>query len=292
LAPPILLTWSDAIGKTDILVAGFLAWAAFAAIHSRFLLSVAFVAAGALVHETAVIYGGPLLVSICATHWSQRPQDRKVMATAVVALPIIVVAILFLQKSFSVPDRTIIQLIQDRTPLNQSPFDVSLVRDLAAFMTAGGTRTIHDSQCASFMRPSIVVLIGGCVISVALYWTALLVNSWRSLAVIALASLVPFAVMDVVAIDYGRWTSFALLCAWLAAAALQLSGDSSAPTKAAYIRAMVAFAVILVMGTGDYNTSSKLAHTVAARLWPGKSSDIMDYIDSCDPSWRALTHKG
>jgi hypothetical protein len=93
--------------------------------------------------------------------------------------------------------------------------------------------------------------------------------------------------LSIVAIDYGRWLSFAVLTGWLASVATRMKGMEPVDLPArSYVAPLAAFAVVFAMGPGAVFYGSEAVRYAARHIWPPSSENMT--LDQCDPGWRSV----
>jgi hypothetical protein len=280
-SPQLVQAWSHEIGKSDMLICGFVAWAVLNVLDRRFVIASVLIFMGSLCHETAVVYGLPL----CSLVWFSMYQGGKASVRDGVLSVGLLLALLFVtaiaEGILSAPRSTIASII-----VNSGPADK--LRYQAAYMTSGGLKSITTSLCESFSRPPALLYIFSIIITCAMYSIVLLARAWKSTVALAFAALLPMLFMSVVAVDYGRWLCFAVMNAWLAAVTLRLTGWTPSQTpRSSYLWATAVLAALVAMGPATVFSASKVTTHIARRIW-GPVTEPLDYFDQCDPSWRDL----
>ena len=73
LSPQLFWGWSREPARSDMLICGIIAWSLIAGLGGRFFIPMVLLFIGSLIHETAIIYGGPMLVAM----WYVVPTPRR-----------------------------------------------------------------------------------------------------------------------------------------------------------------------------------------------------------------------
>jgi hypothetical protein len=278
-SPQLFWGWGQDLARADMLVAGFVAWGAIAALERRYMLALALAGFGYAAHDTAVIYGSALVAAIWLTDYRVGATRIADGARAVAVLVAVLAAILAGQTLFGdVPGA--IRTMLARYPTNPD----------AAYYTFGGMRTAWQSACGSFSRPGVYLYIGGAFAVLALYVPALLYRRPASLLFFAIAALAPMIFITIVAIDYGRWLIFAVHNAWIGAIVLRLRGVEPVRDEwRAYGVAAAALLVLMAMrSTAPLYPNMALAEW-ADTIW-GQHEPLGP--DQCDPGWRSILPEG
>jgi hypothetical protein len=155
-------------------------------------------------------------------------------------------------------------------------------------MTVSGVRSITSSLCQSLGRSATPLFIPVGFIILLLYSKVLLISSWRSLRLAAVASALPMAVISIVAIDYGRWLMLAVLNAWLVAVALRLKGvEPNRASRRDYAIAATLLAGLLAMKSPSIYFANRAVRAAGVQIW-GEDGVKLRSLDECDPGWRTL----
>jgi hypothetical protein len=283
----LLLFWSTDIGRTDVLVAAFLAGAALAAIDGKIIRAGVCIAAGITINEVAAIYGLPLLFAILLDE--NRYKDVR-LSSAAIGGAIIVAG--FAAGSLIVPllphsdPKTIVQTIRSEIP----SIYLSESSDQAFFFLLAGARGVRLVQCAIqhtvhyFIHPFAAIFM---IMLTTFSLSGLHRLQWTAPAV---ASVPPMLLLWLIASDMSRWTALSILNVWIVSAVRSrvTAGDGSgwAPARAA---SAAAIAVLLYPGTVDvfapYTFPSPLIGKVAESILG--PAEIRNFED-CDPTWRSV----
>jgi hypothetical protein len=282
LSPQLMMAWAVDPGRGDMMNCGFVAWALLAALDRRFLVAAVVLFVGSLVHETVVILGLGLLVPICFLLHRTGSFTLRQGIAALALLGVLLVSAALLQNAYGPKPQDIVRVIVEHAP-------PSMDRDLAAYMTAAGGKSITTSACISFQRPAaILTIVAGFVILLA-YVFVLQFKGRTALLVFAFAALLPMAALSIVAIDYGRWLCMAVMNAWLAAVALRLLGETEATTFKEYALGSAIGLGLLAMGHSREFYANAMIERIAFRVWDPRSEWRWTYMDRCDPAWRVFT---
>lgn len=140
VSPQTFLGWSHDVGRTDLLVGGFIAWSVVAALDRRRWLSVLILLVGLLAHETAFIFGAPLPLALL---WQDvrmgeaAPAQRRQL---ILALGTGAALILSLQWFFSPPPQELAEHLLRVFPVAAEDAARLMWRDNAIYMAVGERR--------------------------------------------------------------------------------------------------------------------------------------------------------
>ena len=272
-SPQLFWGWGQDLARADMLVEGFVAWAAIAALDRRYRVAAALLAAGALSHETALFYGVALVGAIW---WIDQRAGRTTWrqgAAAVGVLAGLLVATALAQRWSGDPHGAV-QAILRRYPGSTD----------AVYFTFGGTRSILVSICGSYLKPGFAFFLGGIFAILLCYVPVLLYRGPRSWLFFAMAALLPMTALSVVAIDYGRWLVFAVANAWIGHVVLRLREvEPTTASRRGYAVAGVLLAILMAMrSTAPMYPNMAIAEWAEHRL--GRESGFA--AERCDPTWR------
>ena len=282
LSPQLFLARALDVGRVDLFTYGFVAWATVAALDRRYMLAAAAVVVGALSHETALFFGAPMLVAIMVVDWRAGAITRGRAGAALAVLVALVGTMMAGQAAFSAPPADTARLITAAGP-------ASFGRDIANYMTTGGMRSIVSSACMSFRRPAIVLDLAACFLTLAAYFIVVFARTRATVALLVVAAVVPLVAISVVAVDYGRWLSLAVMNLWLMAVVLRLRGvEPVVQSRRDYLRAAAVAGVLALLGPNTIFFANKAVEAAAHRLWPPRANEMIIYADACDPTWRSV----
>jgi hypothetical protein len=287
LSPQTFLAWSHDLVRTDLLVAGFLAWAMLFAVRRNWGLSIAAIVTGFLVHETAFLFGAGLLT---AALWldSRDGALRRSRAIALAStLAGTVCGLALLQAAATVDGATLAQRLVEAFPTSH---DGAIDRDVAVYMAAGGLRALKTAMCYNFSLDQGYAL--KCLFGIGLIALYLVILPTRKhLYVCAAAILAPTLFLMVVANDIGRWLMLAVFCTWLMSAFIVIreSGRVAVSSRATVAGAVV-IAVLLMGGYTPYNDVNLAARELIAAQRPNTVNTLEEWLARCDPEWRTIVY--
>lgn len=280
LSPQMVRAWAYDIGRGDMLVAGLVCWAAILAQSGRYKLASVTLIIGYLSHETAIIFGVPLVVGVWAVDQRATGASLKPLLSALGILLGLMIAVVAFQVLFSDSALDVARTIRESGEPNT-------IRDGAAYLNTTGFRLLKTSACMSISRNTFFLTIFVCFFSLILYSKVLMFETRFSLAVFALFCLVPFAVMSIIAIDYGRWLMMATFDAWILSVILRLKrveSVNSSPSQ--YVIASTLLLVLLLMKPTDAIGISGATRKLAPLLLSKPDFGSWSSLDYCDPDWR------
>lgn len=275
-SPQLFLAWGGDPGRIDMFIEGCLAWAVLALVQGWVWAALGTVLFGLLAHENAVIYGVPLLAALYAGR-QPRPDLRKAgLLAAVLAGGIVAIFAGHIAFTTASPQDIVDSVLRSQAP--------SYKRDFAAYIAATGGKGITTSLCQSLGRPAMPFYVVGSLAIIALYAWLLRIRTGQILAY-ALITALPFAAVSLVAVDYGRWLSYAVFNGWLFAAATIHPREHGPSGRASYLWRAIVLAGLVAMRPTHVQYPNYFARQVAQRLWTEKGTKLKT-IDACDPSWR------
>jgi hypothetical protein len=284
LSPQTFLGWSNDIARTDMLVTAAIAWAALALLTNRPLIAAAILLIGSLVHETAVIFGIPLIIVLAASRVRQEPAAirRHVVAFGMLVAALGLVASL---QWLTGPDAaTLAASMQQRTPVPANEWYADL-RDCAIYMMVAGLRGVRTAICYNGYYQAYLLMV---FLSVGvLFLNTLLLGLERKPLAVLLAVMLPTLFLDAVANDVGRWVKFATVNAWVLSLAFQSAGTLALSRW----RVMLGFgllALLLAMGSSRVHHTNPASEQVARWLGFSSAPQVGDWMSHCDPEWRDI----
>jgi len=281
VSPQLFWGWSREPGRSDMIVCGFIAWSVLAALRGRFVIAALVLFVGSQVHETAVIYGTPMLVALWFVAWRQGKAKVSDGVVAVLLLAALLAAAALAQLRWGDDVAQVTATMRGARLVA----DHARLFDVAAYLTWGGFVAISTSWCMEFSDAPVPWVIAAGFVVLLVYFRVLFSRTWLAKGVLAFAALVPMVFMSAIAFDHGRWLIFAVANAWLAAVALRLVGTETVLPTAREWRISGALLVFLVlMGPGSSHYPSFLAEKLAPRLFPNNHPK---WLADCAPDWAA-----
>ncbi len=290
LSPQTFFGWSHDPSRTDLLVGACLALSVLAWLREQRALALAVILLGLLAHETAVVYGLPLLAAMAITDLRLGTLRRDEAIRLALAGILGIAALILLQVMLSAPPE-----VTARNMLNQAPALAGdpkhqLWRDIAIYMAVGGPRALttalcYNSQMAARYWPEFF----GCLAVMTAYSVILPLR--RHLPIAALVMWVPAIFMMVIANDTGRWLKLAVLDGWLIASFMLLRGEAVAQlsSRAMKLGAML-FTALLAMGPTRHNNVNSAYGRLLLRLGYQDHAELDVWMNQCDPDWRTIVY--
>lgn len=281
----VMLRWAEDAGRTDMAIAALLAMATVAVQRGRLDVAVAFLSVGIFIHESAMIFGLPLLVALVYARggWASFAPRARIGAVAMFVLGIAAYASLgWLPQAGT-------QAMVDGVRAKFVPHEYV---DWAIYFAVSGMRGVVTSICQNWTDPSYFVHPFGGAVVLCLAWIAL---SWRkrdSWLAMAVAALPGFVFLCIVANDIARWTMFALFNIWLVGVTLRRGpGRPGIPPWAS-----VAAALAIVPLT--HPKPNKIEFPIYAgspaiewavrKLHGPRTPSVQEALQRCDPQWRQV----
>ncbi|MEO6368879.1 MAG: hypothetical protein ABIP38_12920 [Steroidobacteraceae bacterium] len=282
-SPQTFMSFAQDIARTDMMAIAAIMWAVLALLGNRPILAAAILLAGSLVHETAVIFGLPLLVVLAATRVDRSAGIRRPLV-ALMLLLVALVAIAALQWKFGADADTIGAAMRARAPTPPSEWFENL-RECAIYMMVAGLRGLRTAMCYNAYYPAygfhFVMSLG------LLALNAFILGLERKYLAVLVAVFVPALFLDAVASDLGRWVKFAAVNTWVLSLVFQSAGTVVMSTK----RAIVGFcllALLLPAGGSRVNHPNPASAHIARWLGFDEAPQVADWMLYCDPDWRKV----
>ncbi|HEX8415076.1 MAG TPA: hypothetical protein VF637_14505 [Sphingomicrobium sp.] len=284
LSPQLFGGWADDIGRTDMLVIAAIAWAVIAMDSGRPLVSSALLVVGFLVHETAIIFGAPLLIATATLSVRDGCTSVRDLRRATVLLFIALASIVVVQ-TFTTPSAASFSASMLRnTP---APIDAwhRDLRDCAIYMMIAGMRGLRTAICYNFYWPAFGLMV---IFSVGVtLFNGFILGLERRAFWFAFAALVPMLFMNAVANDSGRWVKFASANAWLLAALYMRRGEI-VPQAWRLVVNIILFAGMCYMGSSPVHEVNRASLSAARQLGFLPAPEVADWMTQCDLRWREV----
>ena len=292
LSPQTLFSWSQDVGRTDILAAAFVAWAVLALLGNMRALAVLLMLAGLLAHEVALVFGGPLLTAMALHDIGQNRMSRRAGLIMIAGLLALAVLTLGLQQLLAPPPQALAAQIMEEVYGADIPREHQLWRDLAVYMAVGGRDAIETAMCLNFsVDQNYFYTAALCLLVLSCYFVIL--PLWDRPVLIALAALVPVVFMLIIANDAGRWLSLSVLNCWLLAIFRSERGDDLlAGQPGRMLAGLLLLAGLIWMGTTSYNHANPFTRAFADLVGTPLEIGFDEWLDICDPGWRTFLHGG
>jgi hypothetical protein len=287
LSPQTFLGWSRDLIRTDLLVIGFIAWATLATMAGRRSLGLFMLLAGFLAHETAVIFGLPLLLVLNAQAYASGELDKRSLVRITVVFVGGLILIVLAQSLLSAPSTIIAGHMLRAAP----PTDYwgRISRDVAIYVTVAGIRSLRTAICYNIdFNPQYYIMALFCLVVLSAYVFILPIR--RHLLAAITAVLVPVVFMLIIAADTGRWLKMGVSNAWLLAAFYQLRDAEEQPSLADMVIGSFLFFGLLAMGHTPYDNVNASFHKISLSLGYRDPGRLEDWLNHCDPVWRTAVY--
>jgi hypothetical protein len=272
----ILVRLSADIGRTDPAIMALGIGAALAASRAHWILCASFVFIALLVHETGLIELAPLVAVVAwgSGSW-RRWQAPNAVAGAIILASAVGLYAATLHPHYDLFAAT--AKIHARFP---HPEDA----DTAIYQNLVGPAALRLANC--FIRRDTLypVQVGDGLFLCLLFAVGLQPTRWRLMLA---ACALPFLALSAIAIDVGRWATFAAYIAFVAAAILPAPAVGRKAGLTAGALALVAYA-LLIASPRPPNTgqSIPMMDDYAAIHWfhPPPPAGL----EVCDPNWQKV----
>lgn len=290
LSPQAFFGWASDLSRTDLFVAGCLAFAVVAWLDRRRLLSVCAILCGLLVHETAVVFGLPLLALMMFEDWRSGGLDRHRAIRAAVAVTVSIGAILLLQIEFGAAGYTLAEHMVREAPALQDDPVRRLYRDIAIYMAVAGPDALKTAICYNFrMNGAYWFQFASCLVVLVAY--AFVFPLRRRPLAVFIAMCVPTIFMMLIANDTGRWLKLGVFAGWLIAAFYMLREPGGHELRdRRIVQGGLILAILLSMGTTRHNNVNTLLDRIARAAGFGEPVSLKIWMDTCDPRWERYTN--
>ncbi|WP_188517358.1 hypothetical protein [Alsobacter metallidurans] len=275
--------------RTDMLVASGIAFASAAVMFRRSLLALAIILLTSLVHETALIFGAPILAVLLINSCSVRQNAVYDLAIYAVLLTAGTVLIFLAQRYYSAPNAALVERMMRAGP-DWVDHSALASKEIATYMFVTGLRGIRTAVCYNlqinqryFMNTFLALLM------IFVYIPILNLTS-RFTACLGVAFL-PVLFMIAIANDTGRWLQLGVLNLWIYASSLQARGVATPSRRGAYIVRSGLFIAVISIGATRYESINNLSSWLGDALGLQLSDPLAPWLDRCDPDWRAVVSR-
>lgn len=283
-SPQTFVGWANDIARTDMLVIGATVWAALALLSHRPFLAAATLFAASQVHETAIIFGGPLLLVLALSTPPAATHERRNQFLAGAALGLALVAITVLQSLTGPSVEELTAIMRARTPPPLADWYADL-RDCAIYMLVAGFRGVRTAICYNDFYaahfPLAIASIGIVAVNAAI------LGIERRVLAVVVAVVVPVVFMNYVASDMGRWLKFAAVSLWVLAVFHHGLG-TVVLTRRRIIVSVALFAALMAMGASRVHHPNPVSAKIVTRLGYAPAPEVAEWMTHCDPDWRAI----
>lgn len=294
LSPQTFSAWGGDAARTDMFVIGFIAWATIAIVANRPIVAVACLLIGALAHETALIYGLPLIIAVGFHAWREGRLEQQPVLAALALLLAGVSATVAGQHLFGAdPARQAAHMLSVAPRFDYPHADrntqSAALRDIAIYMATSGMRGVRTAICWNLERNRAHFWLAsayGLVLAGLYVWLLFL---GRTVARTLFVALLPMLFMSAIGNDIGRWLMFAVANMWLFTAATTIKGVQTFPASLRLGLRTAVLGVLLLLGPANAVRASGSFDTF--EQWFGiKNMPAAGALDSCDPQWRRFVY--
>ncbi len=290
VSPQTWLGWSHDLVRTDMLAGGFVAWSVLAVLSGYRWLGVSLILCGLLAHETAYIFGAPLLLAAFYEEHRSRSLSLQSTLNLLLSLFLGATAIFTLQLLLSPPPGAIAAGMLAAFPAPPNDDLTRIWRDIAIYMAVGNAHAISTAICHNFLlNPRFLITGVFCMAVLTAY--AFILPLWRRPLIVALTMWLPVLFMLIIANDTGRWLKLGVLNAWLITTFLTLrSADGVKLSAHSQILGALSLSVMHMMGHTPYSDVSQATRVLTT--WLGFTYDITleQWLNTCDPEWRSIVY--
>jgi hypothetical protein len=287
LSPQTFSGWANDIARTDMLVIASISWSVIAMLGSRPLVSVAVLIAGFLVHETAIIFGVPLLVAIGVLQARDGKMKYSDLAFGALVLIVTLLGFVLVQGALTPNIKDFSSFMRQNTPPPIDQWHENL-RECAIYMMVAGMRGLKTAICYNFYwKAYLIMLIFSVLVCLA---NGFALGLERRVMWFALAVMAPTLFMDAIANDSGRWVKFACASTWLLSAAYQEKGGLVFRNNRLWMSA-VTLGLLLYMGTSPVHEVNRVSASVVRRSGLDAAPEVDQWMTHCDPEWREVTQR-
>lgn len=285
LVAVLVLRWAEDAGRSDIAVAVLLAAAAWCLLRRRVAAAFACLAIGLAMHETALIFGGPLLIGTALDRGRWRSMGRGSLAAGAAVLGLTLVVYAGLGLLPHADTRTMVETVRAHLPRH-------VYVDWAIYFAVSGMRGVRTSLCQNANDPNFLVHMA-CGLALIAAFVELLQRPGGPRRRIAwLVAGPPFMFLDVVANDVSRWAVLAALGVWLLHVTDAIETPRTDRPSAALLRCVLAAVLVplthpRVWPIADpvFAPMPVVEHVLTAVGGP-PTLRFADALERCDPRWR------
>lgn len=284
VAAAIMCRWAEDIGRSDMAIAAILVAATLALQHRRPVLAALAIGMSLFIHELGFIFGLPLLAVLFLRHCGL-PVDASTRWKVLLVLAL-AGGIYLLMGTLPVASlQDTVRIVRDKLPPSDNV-------DWAIFIAVSGARGLALNLCQNRIDPSYPVHVAGGLLLILLTGWALERGSKHEWLAIAVAAVLPFLFLCVIANDMARWAGLACFNLWLVA----VSSDAPLrPSAVSRLLPVVAAFAVLVFMEADVDRSDTLIHKPSPLLeravryfTHAPTTRFAEVLERCDPTWRSL----
>ena len=283
----LLLRWGEDPGRTDMAVAALVGLAAALFVAQRFVLAMVALTIGLALHETAYIFGLPLLAALALDRGALRALPRRAWAGVLGVLLATLAGYFMLELLPRADTRTMVDTVRSRLPPDGRV-------DWAIYLSASGGRGVREAICQNSIDPAYPFHVASGLLLIAGFAFVLRTRAGPSWPALLLASVPPFLFVSVVANDIARWTVLATFNVWLLCAAAPGGGPGDNRVRAPRTRLVLALLFVPLMHPSVGRVESPLfaplpvLERLIAEAGGPRSPQFASMLEQCDPRWREV----
>jgi len=283
-SPQLFLGWGNDIARTDMAVIGCILFAVIALVGDRPGVAALLLFVGSLMHETAIIFGLPLLFAVAMVRSEYGLRGLRGLLPYAIGLIVGVVATALLQGALTPDTDVFIRRMIDHTPRPTTQWLTDL-RDCAIYMMVGGLRGLRTAMCYNLYYQAYPLMIAFTLfVTIA---NGVILGVERRWVLFVLAIVGPTLFMDLVANDLGRWVKFGCAGTWVLSAVLHERGAVSLHGRR-LVTSVVLLGMLFVMGGARVHTVNGASEAMAMALGYPAAPEVADWMTHCDPAWRSF----
>ena len=283
----LLLRWGEDPGRTDMVVAALVGLAAALFLAQRFVLAMAALAVGLAVHETAYIFGLPLLAALALDHGALRALPRRAWAGVLGVLLATLAAYLLLEHLPRADTQTMVDTVRGRLPPDERV-------DRAIYSAVSGVRGVREAICQHSVDPAYAIHVASGLLLIAGFAFVLRTRAGPSWPALLLASVPSFLFASAVAHDIARWAVLATFNVWLLCAAAPGGGPGDNRERAPLVKLVLALLFVPLMHPSVGRIDSPLFaplpvfERLIAEAGGPRAPRFAPMLEQCDPNWREV----
>jgi len=278
--------WTEDAGRTDMLVAALLGLAVLMLTSARPVWASVAVGIGLFVHETAFIFGIPLLVALSLddARWRHFTRAQWTGVAAVFASTLLLYAAFPLLPHADLA--TIVSTVRSSLP----PKDHV---DWAIYYAVSGWRGVNTSICQNAGDPTYARHFLSGLLIIVLFVIILGQHRPPRRRLVLLASLPSYLFLSVIANDFSRWTVLAAFNVWLIAVS-ELRTDEASGLRFTGLHVASAAAMIALLSPWTATVRYPIYVPSPAIDWSferfgaAPTPPVSAALERCDPKWQEV----
>jgi len=278
--------WTEDAGRTDMLVATLLVLAVVMLTSARPVWACVAVGIGLFVHETALIFGIPLLVALSLNdaRWRHFTTAQWIGVAAVLASALVLYAAFPVLPHADLA--TIVSTVQSRLPPKEHV-------DWAIYYAVSGWRGVNTSICQNAGDPTYVRHVLSGLLIIVLFVIILRQHRPPRRRLVLLASIPSYLFLCVIANDFSRWTVLAAFNVWLIAVS-ELRTDDAGRLRFTGLHVASAAAMIALLSPWTATVRYPIYVPSPAVDWSflrfrePPTPPVSAALERCDPNWQEV----